>query len=126
MDSPIGPDGLPAAFEGGVWVSHDRRYYWNGAAWVASKSPASSPWLVKGGIVLMLVALLGYAVYTTVSTASEFAVGYYVGVAIFFGILIAIFRFAGRWGCFGVVVRAGCGLLAILKILTFVAHPPPT
>ena len=72
-----------------------------------------------------LLALLGYAVYATVATQSEYAVGYWVGVAAFFGVLLAIYRLAGRWGWFGIVIRAGCGLLALVKILTLIAHPPP-
>jgi hypothetical protein len=126
MDSPVGPDGSPAVFDGGAWRSQDRRFSWNGAAWVPSKQQSTAgPWLVKLGIGLVLVALLGYAVYTTIATNSEFTIGYYVGVAIFFAILVAIYRFAGRWGWFGIVIRTGCVFLALLKVLTLVAHPPP-
>src|SRR5579864_5985922 len=122
MDSPIGPDGFPAVYDGGAWWSHDHAFWWDGAAWVPAKTPSGSgPWLVKLGAGVVLVALLGYAVYTTVATQSEFAIGYYVGVVLFFAILFAIYRFAGRWGCFGIVIRAGCGLLALLKIVTLIA-----
>jgi len=79
MDTPIGPDGLPAVFDGGAWHSHDHRFWWNGAAWVPATQSAGGPWLIKAGIGLLLLALLGYAVYTTVATQSEFAVGYYIG-----------------------------------------------
>jgi hypothetical protein len=85
-----------------------------------------APWLVRIGAGVVLLALLGYAVYTTVATRSEYTIGYYVGVALFFGILLAIFRFAGRWGCFGIVIRAGCVGLALLRVLTLLAHPPPS
>ena len=78
------------------------------------------------GVGLLFIALIGYVVYTTVTTQSEFVLGYYVGVAVFFAVLIVIYRFVGRWGCFGIVIRAGCGALAALKILTLIAHPPPT
>jgi hypothetical protein len=125
MDSPTGPDGLPAVFDGGVWRSQDRRFMWNGGDWVATHQSTARPWMVKLGAGLVLLALLGYAVYTTMATKSEFAVGYYVGVIVFFAILFAVYRIAGRWGWFGVVIRAGCVLLALLKVLTLIAHPPP-
>lgn len=126
MDSGFGPDGMPAVFEGGVWRSHDGSFWWNGETWMPAQKAPAGPWLVKLGTGIVLVALLGYAVYTTLATQSAFAIGYYVGVFAFFAILVAIFRFAGRWGWFGVVIRAGCVLLAVLKVLTLIAHPPPT
>jgi hypothetical protein len=126
METPVGPDGLPAVFEGGAWHSHDRSFRWNGAAWVPSAKPSvAGQWLVRAGTVFFLVALLGYAIYTTVASNSEFAVGYYVGAIIFFAILLVIYRFVGRWGAFGMVIRAGCFLLALLKVLTLVTHHPP-
>jgi hypothetical protein len=125
MDTPFGPDGLPAVFEGGTWHSHDRSFSWNGTAWVPARKPsAAGQWLVRGGTVLFLVALFGYVIYTTVASNSEFAVAYYIGAVVFFAILLVVYRFAGRWGWFGIVVRAGCFLLAALKILTLVAHHP--
>ena len=127
MDTPVGPDGWPAVFEGGRWCSRDGSLWWDGAAWVpTNKKSATSSWLVRIGASIVLVALLGYAVYTTVATNSEFAIGYYIGLALSVAILIAIYRFAGQWGCFGIVIRAGCFLLAALKGLTLVMHPPPT
>lgn len=125
MDRPVGPDGLPAVYEGGAWRSHDRSFSWDGTAWVPTpKSSAAGPWLIRIGTIVFMVALLGYAIYTTVATTSEFAVGYYVGAVVFLTILVVIYRFAGRWGCFGIVIRAGCFLLALLKVLTLVTHHP--
>jgi hypothetical protein len=126
MDAPVGPDGLPAVFDGGAWRSHDRLFWWDGATWVpAKKKSTAGLWLIKIGTSVVLVALLGYAVYTTVATKSEYTVGFYLGVIIFFAVLFAIFRFAGRWGWFGILVRAGCFFLALLKVLTLIAHRPP-
>ena len=126
MDTPVGPDGLLAVFDGGTWRSHDGSFWWNGATWVpAEKKSYAGPWLVRIGTSIVLVALLGYAVYTAIGTKSEFAIGYYLGVVIFFGILLVIYRFAGRWGWFGIVIRGGCFLLAALKVVTLVMHPPP-
>jgi hypothetical protein len=122
----FGPDGRPAVFDG-VWRSQDGRFFWNGEAWApTSKSvdTAHGPWLVKLGIGAILVALLGYAVFTTIATTSPFSVGYSVGVVIFFAILVAIYYFAGQWGFFGILVRAGCGFLAALKVLTLFVHLP--
>jgi len=123
MDAPFGPDGLPAVFDGGVWHSQDRSFFWNGAAWVPVKTSAASPWLIKIGTSAVLLALLGFAVYTMISTQSEFTTGYYVGAIVFFAILFAIFRFAGRWGWFGIVIRGGTVFLALLKVLNLIAHP---
>ena len=39
--------------------------------------------------------------------------------------LFVVFRFVGRWACFGVVIRGLCVILAVLKVLTLIAHPPP-
>jgi hypothetical protein len=125
MDAPVGPDGLPAVFDGGTWHSHDRSFWWNGTAWMPAKKSVAGPWLVRVGTSVVLVALLGYAVYTTIATKSEFAVGYYLGAVIFFAILLVIYRFAGRWGGFGTVIRAGSIFLALLKVLTLVVHRPP-
>jgi uncharacterized membrane protein YkvI len=125
MDAPIGPDGLPAVFDAGAWHSHDRSFRWNGADWVPTKKSVAGPWLVRIGTSAVLVALLGYAVYTTIASNSEFAVGYYLGAVIFFGILLVIFRFAGRWGGFGTVIRVGSIFLALLKVLTLFVHRPP-
>ena len=127
MDAQVGPDGLPAVFEGGSWHSHDHSFRWNGVDWVPAPKPsAAGQWLVRAGTVFLLVALLGYAIYTTVSSNSEFAVGYYLGAVVFFAILLVIYRFAGRWGWFGIIIRGGCFLLAALKVLTLVTHHPPT
>jgi hypothetical protein len=126
MDTPFGPDGLPAVFDGGAWHSHDRRFFWNGATWVPVKTSAAAPWLMKIGTSVVLVALLGFAVYTMITTQSEYTTGYYFGVVVFFAILVAIYRFVRRWGSFGIVIRAGSVLLAVLKILTLLAHRAPT
>ncbi len=107
-------------------MSQDRTFRWNGVDWVPVKGPGAAPWLMQVGVGLTFLALIGYVLYTTVTTQSAFVLGYYVGVAVFFAVLIAIYRFVGRWGCFGIAIRAGCGLLALLKILTLIAHPPPT
>ena len=125
VDTPVGPDGLLAVFDGGSWHSHDRRWRWNGVAWVPTNRATAGPWLTRIGTSLVLLALLGYAVYTMIATSSEFAVGYYGGVGVFFALLLVIFRFAGRWGAFGTVIRAGSILLALLKIITLLTHRPP-
>jgi len=125
MEAPFGPDGLPAVFVGDTWYSHDRSFWWNGTDWVpAAKESVAGPWLMRIGTVVVLVALLGYVVYTTVSTSSEFALGYFVGVVLFFVVLVVVYRFAGRWGGFGAVVRAGTIFLALLKVLTLLTHRP--
>jgi hypothetical protein len=119
----LGPDGRPAVYEGGAWVSQDRRYFWNGAAWLPAKR-AGGP-LINIGIGLLFLAIIGYAAYTTLATQSAYTIGFYVGVIAFFAALFVVFRFVGRWACFGIVIRGVCVILAVLKILTLIAHAPP-
>ena len=127
MDQQIlGPDGRLAVYEGGAWVSADRRFWWNGTAWLPLQKPgAVSPWLVRIGVWLVLAALGGYVLYTTFTSVSAYTAGYYVGAIAFFGLLFVVFRFVGRWGWMGVVIRAGLAGLALLKVLTLLAHRPP-
>ncbi|SRR5579872_495248 len=126
MDTPLGPDGWPAIFESGAWLSHDRRFWWNGAAWVPLKTPSTAIPFVNIGMGLLIAATIGYVAYTTFSTASAYTIGYFVGVIAFFGVVFLVFRFVGRWGWFGIPVRVVCVGLALLKVVTLIAHPPPT
>jgi len=121
----IGPDGLPAVFEGGGWVSHDRRYRWNGAAWTPIKTSAAGPWLSRAGVLVLFLAVAGYAVYTIVSNEAEYSAGYFVGVVAFFALLFVVYRAVARWGCFGMAIRGATIALALLKILTLLRHPLP-
>jgi len=125
MDSPLGPDGRPAVFDGGAWITQDRRYWWNGAAWVPLQPACAGFPLVNIGIGIVFVAIAGYVVYSLLATESAYTIGFYIGVIAFFGILVAVYRFAGRWGWFGILVRAVSVALGLLKVLTLIAHPPP-
>ena len=125
----IGPDGRPAVFRGSAWVSSDGQHFWNGAEWQPMARAVTVP---RGLIVGLGAAILGIAIlflypylglHTSGNTAFE--AGYYIGVLAFFAIVIAVFRFAGRWGTIGILIRMFCGLLALLKILTLIAHPFP-
>ena len=124
----LGPDGQPAVFEGGVWVSADRRYRWNGAVWlpVSGAGAGVSPWLMRVGTWVLFSALIGYVGFTLFTTTSAYTAGFYVGVAAFFGVTVVVFRFVGRWGCVGTGIRVILVGLALLKIVTLIAHPPPT
>jgi len=125
MDTQLGPDGRPAVFEGDAWVSQDRRFWWNGAAWLPLKRAGAAIPLVNIGIVLLILAIIGYVAYTMLATESAFTVGFYVGVIAFFGVVFLVFRFVGRWGWFGIPIRVVCVALALLKVVTLIAHPPP-
>jgi len=125
METQLGPDGRPAVFEGGAWVSQDRRFWWDGAAWLPLKRPGAGIPLVKIGMGLLLLAMIGYVAYTTLATESAYTIGFYVGVIAFFAVLFVAFRFAGRWGWLGLAIRVVCVALAALKVLTLIAHPPP-
>ena len=125
-DLVLGPDGKPAMFEGGVWVSADRRYRWNGAVWMPVSNSGVSPWLMRVGIWVLFAALVGYVVFTLFTTTSAYTAGFYVGVAAFFAVLVVVYRFVGRWGCVGIGIRVILAGLALLKIVSLIAHPPPT
>jgi hypothetical protein len=57
MDAMIGPDGQPPVFDGAAWVSADRRYWWNGAAWQPIKRHTGfHPPFALIGIFLVLIA----------------------------------------------------------------------
>jgi hypothetical protein len=127
VSTGIGPDGYPAVFEGGGWVSHDRRYRWNGVGWTPVKTPSvTGPWLMRVGTWVLFIALGGVAVYTIVSNQAEYSAGYFVGVVAFFGLMFVIFRgLGGRWGCFGAGIRVGVVVLALLRVLNLIAHLQP-
>src|SRR6266545_4565047 len=74
MDTEVGPDGLPAVFDGGTWFSQDRRYQWDGTAWVKSSRSPEGLSLTHVCFAVVFVAVIGYAVYTMVSTESAFAI----------------------------------------------------
>lgn len=58
MDVIAGPDGRPATFDGAAWVSADRAYWWNGAAWqpITRRRGLRPNWFVIGMALLLLVA----------------------------------------------------------------------
>ncbi len=126
MDTQVGPDGRPAVFESGVWFSQDRRHQWNGADWIASHRSGEGLSFAHVGFAAVFVAVVAYAVYTMVNSESAFNIGFYLGAIAFFGLLFLIFLFAGRWGWIGSVVRVLCVGLALLKIVTLIANPPPS
>jgi hypothetical protein len=125
MDAQLGPDGRPAVFEGGAWVSQDRRFWWNGAAWLPLRRGGAGIPFVNIGIGVLFVAIIGYVGYTTLATESAYTIGFYVGVIAFFALLYVVYRFVGRWGWFGIAIRAVCVALGLLKVLTLIVHPPP-
>jgi len=57
----IGPDGRPPVFDGAAWVSSDRRYWWNGAAWQPIKKPGFRPPIAVTLIVIVVVVAGVYA-----------------------------------------------------------------
>lgn len=117
MATGFGPDGRPAVFENGGWVSYDRRYRWNGVGWTPIQTSASGPWLQRASVVVLFLAVTGYLAYTVVANDAYYSVGYVVGVIAFFGVLLVIYRIAGRGGCFGAAVRVAVIALAVLRVL---------
>ena len=126
MATGIGPDGRPAVFEGGGWVSQDRRFRWNGVVWTPVKTPFVGYWMHRVGISMVFLALVGYAIFTIATTATAYTIGFYVGILAFFGMLLLVFRSVGRWGVLGVAIRAASIGLALLKVLTLIARSHQT
>jgi hypothetical protein len=120
----IGPDGQPAIFDGGAWYSSDRRYEWDGSDWVRSHRPGEGLSFAHVGFAAIFVSVIAYAIYTMVSTESVFKLGFYLGAISFFGVLLLVFLFAGRWGWIGSIVRVLCVGLALLKFVTLIFNPP--
>ncbi len=80
---------------------------------------------MRAGVVILFLAVAGYAVYTIVSNQAEFTAGFYVGVVAFFAVLFIIYRAVARWGWFGIVIRSAAIGLALIKVLTVMRHLPP-
>jgi hypothetical protein len=121
----IGPDGYPAEFRGSAWVSRDGRYFWNGSAWqpVPQQRHFNSPKLIAFlGFALIGVALVFAWPHMGIS-GDPYAIGYYVGVVVFFLLMFAIFRFVGRWAVLGLFIRIIVAGLTILKLLNLITHP---
>lgn len=122
MATGIGPDGRPAVFEGGGWVSQDRRFRWNGGVWLPVKSQLVGYWLQRVGVSIVFLALVGYVIVTIATTATVYGIGFYIGVVAFFAMVFVIFRSVGRWGVLGIAIRAASIGLALLKVLTLIAR----
>jgi hypothetical protein len=64
----IGPDGRPAVFDGAAWVSQDRRYWWNGAAWQPIRKPGFRP---SGLVIILALFVIGTVVYIAYSNLTR-------------------------------------------------------
>lgn len=72
MDSQVvGPDGRPAVFDGVAWVSQDRRYWWNGAAWQPIKRPGFRPSGLVIVIGLIIAGIVFFIVYSNLTRPFE-------------------------------------------------------
>ena len=51
--------------------------------------------------------------------------GYVIGAVLFFVVLVLIYKFAGRWGWFGVLIRMACAILVAFRVMALLfAHAP--
>jgi ABC-type polysaccharide/polyol phosphate export permease len=62
------------------------------------------------------------------SSQDAYNFGFWLGNIIFLVLLALIFRFVGRWGWIGLIIRAVCALLFIFRIVALIAfiNPPGT
>jgi hypothetical protein len=60
------------------------------------------------------------------SNEDLYGFGFWIGNIIFLGLLALIFRFVGRWGWIGLIIRGICALLFILRVVSLIAlvNPP--
>ena len=56
----VGPDGKPSVFDGAAWVSSDRKYWWNGAAWQPFKRQGFRPPIALAVTILLVLAEAWY------------------------------------------------------------------
>jgi len=99
-------------------VSDDRRYRWNGVSWTPIQTVSSSgPWLQRAGVVLLVLAVVGYLGYIVVANDEWYSLGFVVGVIAYFAVLLVIYKIAGRGGCFGAAVRVVVIALAVLRVV---------
>src|SRR5260370_42023776 len=63
-----GPDGRPAVFDGAAWVSQDRLYWWNGAAWQPIKKPGFRP---SGLVIILALFVIGTVIYIAYSNLTR-------------------------------------------------------
>jgi hypothetical protein len=50
-----------------------------------------------------------------------YSAGYFIGIFLFFLVLVLIYRFAGRWGWVGILVRMACAGLVAFRIFSLLA-----
>jgi hypothetical protein len=55
-DAMLGPDGRPSTFDGAAWISADRKYWWNGAAWQPVKRQGFHPPIALAVTILLVLA----------------------------------------------------------------------
>ena len=121
----IGPNGQPAIFDSGIWYSSDRRHVWDGSSWVRSQRSGDGLSFAHVGFAGLFLAVIAYAGYTLVNARNAaFDIGFYLGALAFFGVIVAVFLIAGRWGWVGGVVRVLCVGLALFKLTTLILNYP--
>ncbi|TMB86019.1 MAG: hypothetical protein E6J18_10500 [Chloroflexi bacterium] len=55
---------------------------------------------------------------------SAYDAGFWVGNVLYILVLVLIFRFVGRWGWIGLIIRIICGGLLIFRVVTLLAIAP--
>jgi Fe2+ transport system protein B len=50
-----------------------------------------------------------------------FTAGYFIGIVLFFVVMVLIFKFVGRWGWFGVLIRMGVAGLVAFRVMSLIA-----
>ena len=60
------------------------------------------------------------------SNEDAFGFGFWIGNLLYLGVLVLIFRFVGRWGWVGLIIRIVCAALVVFRIVALIAffHPP--
>ena len=60
----VDPNGQAPVFDGATWMSQDRHYWWNGAAWQPVVKRRGGPNLVLIGLAVLFVAGIAWAIHS--------------------------------------------------------------
>lgn len=52
---------------------------------------------------------------------SNFDIGFWVGNGLYLLVLVVVFRFVGRWGWIGLIIRIICVALVLIRIIAILA-----
>ena len=122
----LGPDGKPVIFEGDGYYSQDHTFKWAAGMWVPVKPPRRMPGWLTIALWIGFGGIFAYAVYAsalTLSPTQVYDTGFFFGVVALLVVLALAFRYAGRFGSGGTIVRGLAIGLFVLRLVLLFARP---